>query len=44
MKFTAKSAGGIYDPFEFKNPYKLKWDAEVQAFNDKAPPGVNNSK
>mmetsp|Transcript_11915 Transcript_11915/g.18376 ORF Transcript_11915/g.18376 Transcript_11915/m.18376 type:complete len:98 (+) Transcript_11915:1201-1494(+) len=44
MKFTAKSAGGLYDPYELKNPFKMAWDKELTDFNSRASSGVNNSK
>ena len=44
MKMSAKSAGGMYDPYALKNPYKLKWDKQIELFNEKAHPGVNNCK
>lgn len=44
MKMSAKSAGGMYDPYALKNPYKLKWDKQIELFNEKAHSGVNNCK
>ena len=44
MKIMAKAAGGMYDPYFLKNPYKEKWDEQVEIFNAKAPPGINNAK
>ena len=44
MKMTAKSAGGIYDPYSMKNPYKESWDQQIENFNSKAADGVNNCK
>lgn len=44
MKIMAKAAGGMYDPYFLKNPYKEKWDEVVENFNSKASPGINNAK
>ena len=44
MKISAKSAGGIYDPYSLKNPYKEKWDYQIAKFNLNANFGVNNCK
>jgi len=43
MKFSAKAAGGLYDPYNLKNPIKLKWDAVVDNFNKNAPKGINKA-
>ena len=44
MRISAKSAGGMYDPYFLKNPYKEKWDQQVKSFNAYASPGINNAK
>ena len=44
MKLTAKAAGGLYDPYSLKNPFKVKWDQEIAQFNSKASDGINNCK
>lgn len=44
MKFSAKSTGGLYDPYAKKNPIKELWDLQLQKFNDVAHKGVNNCK
>jgi len=41
MKFSAKSTGGLFDPYNKKNPIKLQWDAVVDNFNQNSPNGVN---
>ena len=33
MKFTAKSSGGIYDPYYLKNPIYEKWQNLLNDFN-----------
>jgi hypothetical protein len=44
MKFVAKSAGGLYDPYYLKIPFWEKWEEQLSLFNKKAPAGVNNVK
>ena len=44
MKFSAKSKGGIYDPYSLKNPWREKWQSLLDTFNEESPPGVNNTK
>ena len=41
IKFSAKSAGGLYDPYFLKNPIKESWDEQLNNFNRDAAPGVN---
>ena len=42
MKFSAKSAGGLYDPYALKSVYMRKWDDILNNFNGIAAEGVNN--
>ena len=44
MKFSAKAAGGLYDPFYSKNPFREKWETQLRTFNKKAHRGVNGAK
>lgn len=44
MKFTAKAAGGLYDPYTQKNPYYEKWEKLVNDFSEKASPGINKPR
>lgn len=44
MKFSAKAAGGLYDPYYLKSPYRQRWEDELEEFNLKAHAGVNGSK
>lgn len=41
MRFTAKSAGGLYDPYFLKSPFFFEWEDQLTQFNSKASPGIN---
>lgn len=43
MKFVAKAAGGLYDPYQIKSKVWIKWETILQDFNTKAPVGVNRT-
>ena len=43
MKFTAKAAGILYDPYSRQYPRWKSWDTALKAFNEKANPGINNA-
>ena len=43
MKFSAKSAGGLYDPYVLKSVYMRRWDEILTDFNNIAAHGVNNT-
>jgi hypothetical protein len=43
MKFTAKSSGGLYDPYARKSPVRDAWVKVLSDFNAKAHPGVNKT-
>jgi hypothetical protein len=44
MKISAKSKGGMYDPYFLKNPVKEAWDKVVETYNHQAPPGINTAR
>ena len=44
MRIWAKSAGGMYDPYFLKNPFKEAWDRKVNTFNSAASNGINKAK
>ena len=41
MKFTAKSVGGIWDPYYLKNPIFEKWEGLIANFSKNANPGIS---
>lgn len=44
MKFTAKAAGGIFDPYQQKNPFYERWEDELDNFSKSASPGINKPR
>jgi len=44
MKFTARAAGGLYEPYQLKYPFYAAWEEELIKFNRAASKGINNAK
>lgn len=44
MRFTAQSAGGLWDPAALKSPVEQAWTEQLRAFNARAHPGVSRAK
>ena len=44
MKFTAKSVGGLYDPYLIKSPVQMRWDYQLARFSQSASKGLKNVK
>jgi len=43
MKFTAKAAGVLFDPYVKQHPRWQTWEDALEAFNSRANEGVNSA-
>lgn len=44
MKFRAKAAGAMFDPYNVQYINWEKWENTVLTFNKNSPKGINNAK